>query len=85
MHSTRLFPVDSIEIGVRYRSQTDLAKEKKFMSAIALIASFFIIVAVTIVILAGMIPQKLDELENIQTVIESKESNTRMIKDGESK
>ena len=54
MHSARLYPVDSIEIGVRYRSQNELAKEKKFMSTIALIASFLIIGAVTIVILARM-------------------------------
>ena len=85
MHSTRLFPVDSIEIGVRYRSQTDLAKEKKCMSIIALIASFFIIVAVTLVILAGMIPPKLhvDKLpvEKSETV-DSKESKSKL--EGES-
>ena len=70
MHSARLYPVDSIEIGVRYRSQNELAKEKKIMSTIALIASFLIIGAVTIVILAGMISPKLEKLDKIDTVVQ---------------
>ena len=85
MHSTRLFPVDSIEIGVRYRSQTDLAKEKKCMSVIALIASFFLIVAITIVILAGMVPPKLEKLGEIETVLEEiNDSTTKMVTEKES-
>ena len=70
MHSARLYPVDSIEIGVRYRSQNELAKEKKIMSTIALIASFLVIGAVTIVILAGMISPKLEKLDKIDTVVQ---------------
>ena len=85
MHSGRLYPVDSIEIGVRYRSQTELAKEKKCMSTIALIASFLIIGAVVVVILAGMLSPKLEKLDKIDTVIEeSKESNTKIITKEES-
>ena len=74
MHSARLYPVDSIEIGVRYRSQNELAKEKKIMSTIALIASFLIIGAVTIVILAGMISPKLEN--KIDTVVQEIKETT---------
>ena len=85
MHSGRLYPVDSIEIGVRYRSQTELAKEKKCMSTIALIASFLIIGAVVVVILAGMLSPKLEKSGQIDTVVEeSKESSTKIIKKEES-
>ena len=88
MHSGRLFPVDSIEIGVRYRSQNELAKEKKFMSIIGLIATFFIFAAVTVVILAGMMSPKLGRLDNIDTMLEERksntESNTEIIKNEES-
>ena len=88
MHSGRLFPVDSIEIGVRYRSQNELAKEKKFMSIIGLIATFFIFAAVTVVILAGMMSPKLGRLDNIDTILEERktntESNTEIIKNEES-
>ena len=85
MHSGRLYPVDSIEIGVRYRSQTELAKEKKCMSTIALIASFLIIGAVVVVILAGMLSPKLGKLDKIDTVVEeTEESNTKIIAKEES-